>query len=223
MARPHPGHRTSFIVVGIGSIPVRGERRTMGRPVAEWEDEMATEEHTKQRGITIYRAADAIPFSDADIMSPPELASDAVAAGYGAAIERGLYAGADARLVARPSADNGGLSLLRLWFKPDYPLPRHTHNVDCMYYVLSGSAVMGSQTLRPGDAFFVPAGAPYRYSAGPEGAEVLEIRQGDAKFDMIILDQPEEQWKAMAKTAGQRSELWSQLNESPTAAANRAE
>jgi hypothetical protein len=49
-----------------------------------------------------------------------------------------------------------------------------------MYNVVSGALVMGDQTLRAGDGFFVPADTFDAYSAGPDGAEVLEIRYGCA-------------------------------------------
>jgi hypothetical protein len=38
---------------------------------------------------------------------------------------------------------------------------------------------LGKETLGPRDSFFVPADMPYTYEAGPEGVEVLEIRQAD--------------------------------------------
>jgi mannose-6-phosphate isomerase-like protein (cupin superfamily) len=69
--------------------------------------------------------------------------------------------------------------LVYLWFKKDFPLPLHSHNVDCMYFVIAGSLRMGDEVLGPRDSFFVPADAPYTYRAGPEGVEVLEIRQSD--------------------------------------------
>ena len=73
-----------------------------------------------------------------------------------------------------------GMSLTHVWFGPDFPLFRHSHPGygDCLYYVLTGSIVMGSRTLGPGDGFFVPNGLPYKYKAGPEGVQVLEFRAG---------------------------------------------
>jgi PAS domain S-box-containing protein len=59
-----------------------------------------------------------------------------------------------------------------------------------MYYVISGEAHMGNQVLRAGDSFFVPADAPYVYTAGPDGVEVLEIRHNVAQFDMKIPRRP---------------------------------
>lgn len=73
-----------------------------------------------------------------------------------------------------------GMSLVHVWFGPNFPLFRHSHPRfgDCLYYVLAGEVVMGSQRLGPGDGFFVPNGMPYKYKAGPEGVEVLEFRAG---------------------------------------------
>ena len=73
-----------------------------------------------------------------------------------------------------------GMSLVHVWFGPDFPLFRHSHPRygDCLYYVLAGEVVLGSQRLGPGDGFFVPNEMPYKYKAGPEGVEVLEFRAG---------------------------------------------
>jgi len=70
----------------------------------------------------------------------------------------------------------GGVSLTYAWFKANYLLPRHSHNADCTYYVISGQAQFGSETLRAGDVFHVPSDTLYAYQAGPEGVEVLEFR-----------------------------------------------
>lgn len=73
-----------------------------------------------------------------------------------------------------------GMSLVHVWFGPDFPLFRHSHPRygDCLYYVVAGEVVLGSQRLGPGDGFFVPNEMPYKYKAGPEGVEVLEFRAG---------------------------------------------
>jgi hypothetical protein len=88
----------------------------------------------------------------------------------------GGASGADNRMLVRQTPEEGGFSLLYLFFKANYPLFRHRHDSDCLYLVLSGSAILGNQTLRKGDSFFVPADAPYTYNAGPEGVEILEVR-----------------------------------------------
>lgn len=73
-----------------------------------------------------------------------------------------------------------GMSLVHVWFGPDFPLFRHSHPRfgDCLYYVIAGEVVLGSQRLGPGDGFFVPNEMPYKYKAGPDGVEVLEFRAG---------------------------------------------
>ena len=87
-----------------------------------------------------------------------------------------------------------GMSLTHVWFGPDFQLFRHSHPAygDCLYYVLTGSIIMGSKTLGPGDGFFVPNGLPYKYKAGPEGVQVLEFRAGGgiAGAPGMKLDEP---------------------------------
>jgi mannose-6-phosphate isomerase-like protein (cupin superfamily) len=75
-----------------------------------------------------------------------------------------------------------GFSLTRAWLKKDYPLLLHSHDSDCLYYVLAGSLQMGAQDLKAGDSFFVPGGAAYQYRPGPDGVEVLEFRHAQ-EFD----------------------------------------
>jgi mannose-6-phosphate isomerase-like protein (cupin superfamily) len=109
-----------------------------------------------------------------------------------------------------------------VWFKADYPVPRHTHDADCLYYIVSGSVVMGNQTLRVGDGFFIPAGAPYGYDAGPEGVELLEIRHNVERFDLQMLESSAGKWAAMAETIATHQDAWQADAVSPTLAANRA-
>lgn len=184
-------------------------------------DHSGTTAGKRRRGITIHRAKDAVPLQETDFMSAPEMSPES-GKGFGGALAAGLGVGGTVDVLLRQEPDEGGFSLLRLWFKPNYPLVRHTHDADCLYYVLSGSAVMGNQTLRTGDAFFVPASAPYRYTAGPDGVEVLEIRHGVERFNMVIPDEPEARWRAMEEAVVANRDDWRRLGESPTVTANRA-
>jgi mannose-6-phosphate isomerase-like protein (cupin superfamily) len=179
------------------------------------------EKRTSRRGVSLFRAKDAIDLYETDLMSKPDMSAEADSA-LMAGVAEGLGAGAQTKVLLRQSDDEGGFSLVTLWFKPDFPLPRHTHDVDCLYYVISGSAVMGSQTLRAGDGFFVPKDAPYQYSAGAEGVEVLEIRHGVEHFDMKIPDMRPEVSRAMTETARSRRQEWEGMDLSPTMAANVA-
>lgn len=139
----------------------------------------------QRKGITVFRANDAPGLDETDMMSTPVFRDDFVypqAAGDGSVA---MAEGGRVKVLYRQSEEEGGFSLVYAWFKPHYTLPRHSHSADCMYYVVSGSAVLGSQILGPGDGFFVPSGAPYKYSAGPDGVEVLEFRHARS-FDMQI-------------------------------------
>jgi mannose-6-phosphate isomerase-like protein (cupin superfamily) len=169
-----------------------------------------------QQGISIYRTSDAVDLSDTDFMTPAEMPPE-VAKGMSESMAAGAAAGGQVKVLVR---DAGGFSLVHVWFKANYPLVRHSHNVDCMYYVISGSAVMGSQTLRSGDSFFVPASAPYQYTAGPQGVEVLEVRYGAEQFDIKLANVSAARWQAMAKAVKANRDRWAETPTSPTFAAN---
>lgn len=93
-----------------------------------------------------------------------------------------------------------GFSLVRLDLPPGAMLPRHSHSADCLYYVVSGEIVMGQRELGPGDGFFVPANQPYGYSAGSEGAAVLEFRHS-AAFDTKFFERDPAHFRAKAETS----------------------
>jgi quercetin dioxygenase-like cupin family protein len=174
---------------------------------------------TKKKGISLFRAKDAVDLVETDLMSTPEMSPETAQA-MQTSVAAGLGAGAQTKVLLRQSPDEGGFSLVTLWFKPGFPLPRHTHNVDCLYYVVSGSAIMGNQTLRAGDGFFVPEDAPYQYNAGPDGVEVLEIRHGVEHFDMKIPDARPEVINATNELAQAHRDKWEQMLVSPTMEAN---
>lgn len=127
---------------------------------------------TDKQKFQIFRASEApnLEKTEAQSMSP---LSEVENAGFGRMIEAGVLEGSEVRVLASIP----GFSLVHLWFKKDYPLPLHSHDVDCFYFVISGSLKLGTELLGPRDSFFVPAEAPYTYRAGPDGVEVLEIRQ----------------------------------------------
>lgn len=102
--------------------------------------------------------------------------------------------------------EGNGMSLVWSRFEPGFPLPRHSHSADCVYYVLKGEARMGSRTIPAGAGFFVPEDAPYAYTAGPEGIEILEFR-GVSTFDMRITESLE-RWAKIAEISAERSAEW---------------
>ncbi len=104
--------------------------------------------------------------------------------------------------------DAGGMSLVWSWFAPNFPLPRHSHSADCLYYVTKGELRMGSQVVREGEGFFVPDGAPYAYTAGPDGVEVLEFR-GTSTFDMQITESLP-RWQKMLESVRSHRDQWAE-------------
>jgi hypothetical protein len=100
----------------------------------------------------------------------------------------------------------GGMSLLWSWFAPHYPLPRHSHSADCLYYVTKGELRMGARILGEGEGFFVPKDAPYAYTAGPEGVEILEFRS-ESSFDMRITESLP-RWAQMVESVRSHRDEW---------------
>lgn len=100
-----------------------------------------------------------------------------------------------------------GFSLLYAWFKSGYVLPRHSHNADCLYFVLGGELRMGSHVLRKGDGFFIPCDHAYGYEAGPEGVEILEFRNA-TRFNFVFKANDEVWWERIAASFRERAPLW---------------
>jgi quercetin dioxygenase-like cupin family protein len=160
-----------------------------------------------RKGLKIFRYADAPELQETDMMSMPVFNDDFVRPTVGRTAD--VIAGQHIRVLYRQSEEEGGFSLVYAYFKPHFVLPRHSHSADCLYYVIAGSAVMGNQVLQAGDGFFVPSGAPYQYSAGPEGVQVLEFRHARA-FDMRITDNTE-RYAAMLEAAAEHAPGWASI------------
>jgi mannose-6-phosphate isomerase-like protein (cupin superfamily) len=186
-------------------------------------DSIMTED-SKRSGVRIYRAADAPNLTQTTFGSRSDF-------GEYTELQDAAYALAGAaetasRLLVNQTEQDGGFSLVYLYFKPNFPLFRHKHEHDCMYVILSGSAIMGNQTLRAGDCFFVPAMAPYMYTAGPNGIEVLEIRHNvdpEWGFTTIFTKNPESRLEDARAAIEQNGEAWSKINSGPLLAANAAQ
>lgn len=137
--------------------------------------------------FAIFRGSDARPLSDTGMMqyvSDPEMETASAQL-----VEAGVLAGSEVDQVFRHGGEDG-FSLVRVWFKPNYHLPRHSHDDDCLYFVLSGQVLMGAQVLEAGDGFYVPKDSVYGYRAGPEGAEVLEFRHSTS-FNIRLAERVE--------------------------------
>lgn len=127
---------------------------------------------TGTTGFTIFRAADAPTLADAGCMTVEPFTSVQLD-GFKQLMAAGYSDGEDVRVLV----DLPGFSLTQVWFKKGFPLPLHSHDVDCLYHIIAGGLRLGTEELGPRDSFFVPADVPYTYRTGPEGVELLEIRQ----------------------------------------------
>jgi mannose-6-phosphate isomerase-like protein (cupin superfamily) len=180
-------------------------------------------EDSRRSGVRIYRAADAPDLTQTTYGSRSDF-------GEYTELKDAAYALAGAaetasRLLVNQTEEEGGFSLVYLYFKPNFPLFRHKHEDDCIYVILSGSAIMGNQTLRPGDCFFVPAMAPYMYTAGPNGIEVIEIRHNvdpERGFTTIFTKNPESRLEEARAAVEENAESWSKLISGPLLTANSA-
>lgn len=152
--------------------------------------------------FAIFRAKDAVGAAEMTCMTYEEL-SPAVVDAAQRAQKAGVDAGSDLKLLfAIP-----GFSLLYAWFKSDYPLPRHSHNVDCLYYILAGSLRFGEQELVAGDGFFVGRDVPYTYKAGSAGVEVLEFRAADV-FNIKVLANNPAFWEKAIQIVRSKQNEW---------------
>jgi quercetin dioxygenase-like cupin family protein len=172
-------------------------------------DDRMTDTQPTKRGIKLFRGKDAPSLAESGTMSTPEFDADERAAllAEGPRSPNLLHGNHDG-VVYRGEGDDG-MSLMRAWFGPHYVLPRHTHDGDCLYYIVSGSLKMGGQVLETGDGFFVPSDAPYAYEAGPEGVEVLEFRSVTS-FGMKIPAGQLERMRRAGQVADEHGDDWAE-------------
>src|SRR5690349_23208278 len=82
--------------------------------------------------MQIYRARDSRP-SETDASSEKiQPMSAETQAGFARLVEAGVMDGA----MVKTLFDIPGFRLTYCWFKPHYPLPRHSHKQDCLYYIV---------------------------------------------------------------------------------------
>ena len=154
---------------------------------------------TAKGSFKIYRAADAPSLAEAGCMTIEPFDMTLVP-GIGKVLEAGLLEGESVRVLVNLP----GFSLTHVWFKKDYPLPLHSHDADCLYYIVAGSLKLGTEELGPRDCFFVPADVPYGYRPGPDGVELLEFRHATA-FNLVNHARGAAFWdKALEAVTGNR-------------------
>lgn len=173
-------------------------------------DEKPLAEKDRSR-FAIFRDLDA-PSLDETGMMQAHLTQEAIV-GSTQLVEEGVLTGSVVRQLFRHAGEDG-FSLVHVWFKPNYHLPRHSHDADCLYYVLSGEVIMGSQVLRAGDGFYIPLDQSYGYRAGPEGVEVLEFRHSTS-FDIKIDEKPEV-FARIVETVQENRDAWAKETVPPS-------
>lgn len=166
--------------------------------------------------FTIFRASDAVELQESGAMhdgTPTDADSARAEAMQGAiaqTVHESVASGARARLMfSRP-----GMSLSYVWFKSGFPLPRHSHDADCLYFIVAGSLHFGDEELGPGDGFFVGKDVPYAYVPGDEGVEVLEFRNAE-EFDIKLLANSPVWWKKALARLAERKPVWDAEEASP--------
>ena len=156
------------------------------------------------RTFTIFRRDDAPSLADSACMSF-EPFRESILPILGEVQEAGVFNGEDARvLFSMP-----GFTLVHVWFKAGYPLPLHSHDADCLYYIIAGSIRMGTQDLGARDGFFVPADVPYGYTPGPEGVELLEFRHA-TQFNFVNHANGLGFWNKALRTVSDAQPAWAE-------------
>ncbi|HEX4377848.1 MAG TPA: hypothetical protein VHZ99_11920 [Steroidobacteraceae bacterium] len=152
--------------------------------------------------FAIFRAGDALGEAEAGIMDYVPLPT-AANEGSHLAQQAGVHAGHQLKVLFSVP----GFSLVYVWFKSGFPLPRHTHNVDCLYYIVGGSLKLGTEELKAGDGFFIGKDVPYTYTPGEAGVEVLEFRASN-KFNIDVLASNPAFWSQAVATVQARRDAW---------------
>ena len=153
-------------------------------------------------GYQIFRTSTAPSLDETAHMEVRDMTPE-MEAGIGAALEAGFAEGN----VVKTLFSAPGFSLTYAWFKSGFPLPLHTHNSDCLYYIVAGSLQLGTESLGAGDGFFLGADKAYRYTPGPEGVEVLEFRTQE-DFDIKFLAKTLPAWQKISGVISERRSAW---------------
>jgi mannose-6-phosphate isomerase-like protein (cupin superfamily) len=153
-------------------------------------------------GMKIMRAKDAPDLNEAKRMSVKPF-SPLQREGMNKLMAEGYGEGA----VVAVLCDLPGFSLIHSWMKHGYPLLLHSHDSDCLYYVIAGEMSLGTETLGPRDSVFMPAGTPYTFAPGVDGVEFLEFRHANA-FDFVNLAKGEAFWTKALDVVKANADNW---------------
>jgi mannose-6-phosphate isomerase-like protein (cupin superfamily) len=160
------------------------------------------------RGFTITRASDAHPHTGRKQRGADEpgfALHPAIARGMAQMRESGDVGGARAVTLF----SNEAMHVSYVWFKSGYPLPIHSHDVDCFYQIFAGSMKVGSEVLGKGDGVMIPAGVPYTVTPGEQGVEFFEFRTGP-DYDTHYRAKTDTYWDRVSEVRRERKAIWAQ-------------
>ncbi len=157
--------------------------------------------------ITLFRAGEGKPLDHESM--PFDGIDEATMAGLGRIMASGPQAadGSHTTILFQTGGAEPGVSLSHAWFKSGFISPRHSHNADCIYYILAGEARFGAARLGPGDGIFIPAGDGYVLEVGEEGCELLEFRNA-AQFNIHFKGNDEAHWGKIAQSYAAHMPDW---------------
>lgn len=155
--------------------------------------------------FSMFTYHDAPMFAETDMLT--ELGGpDHAVAMYEKSLAAGGDDGAQSRVLFR-QAEPDGVSVLQVYMQRGMSVPRHSHDADCLYYVVTGQLRLGNRSLGPGDGAFVPGGMTYTVAAGPDDVEFLEIRTSTS-FDMQLREGSPEGWDALVGEMEAHRDHW---------------
>lgn len=153
--------------------------------------------------MQIFRAAQGKVSSSDGSNSTILPMSQATQDGFAKLVDAGITDGS----LVKSLIDIPGFSLMYVWFKPHYPLPRHSHKGDCLYYIITGSIKLGTEWLGAGDGFFLPDATPYTYGVGDDGVELLEIRHS-SDINFKAFDATDAWWDKADRAIRDNRDAW---------------
>lgn len=110
--------------------------------------------------------------------------------------------------LAFHEAGDAGPQLMEMRLDPNTLVAPHSHDDPEIFYVLEGSLHWGEQALEAGGSMAIPAGEPYSFRTGDQGARLLNLRsRADHRFVPVdqnaqVLDQFSRQAEGYGRLTG---------------------
>ena len=157
---------------------------------------------TTRATFQVFRGADAPTLEQTDVLRFEGVTPE-IAAGLKSLRGAGIGEGSFAKILINVP----GFALAYAWHKSDFPLPLHSHDVNCCYLIIAGDLKVGTEALGKGDGFYVPAGVPYTFTTGPAGVEFIEFRH-EQSWNIVFKSKNPATWEREAARADARREAW---------------